>query len=203
MRKQKKHHFIYKTTCNVNGKYYIGMHSTDDLEDGYMGSGKRLWNSLNYHGKDNHSIELLEFCEDRVELRKREKELVNEDLLKEDLCMNLMVGGEGGSSPAQREWTIQQWKKPEYRAKMSKLSSERIKKTHASGKIKYDTFTGKSHTDDTKRKMSDAKKGKYDGKNNPSYGSCWIMKDSESKKVQKEDLNEYLELGWIKGRKMK
>lgn len=28
-RRQKKYHYIYKTTCTVNGKYYIGMHSTE------------------------------------------------------------------------------------------------------------------------------------------------------------------------------
>jgi hypothetical protein len=37
---KKKYHFIYKTTCLITNKYYIGMHSTDDLEDGYVGSRK-------------------------------------------------------------------------------------------------------------------------------------------------------------------
>jgi hypothetical protein len=72
-RKQKKYHYIYKTTCNVNGKYYIGMHSTDNLEDGYMGSGKRLWNSINYHGKETHVKEILEYCKSREELVDLEK----------------------------------------------------------------------------------------------------------------------------------
>lgn len=34
-------HFIYKTTNSVNGKYYKGMHSTDVLDDGYIGSVER------------------------------------------------------------------------------------------------------------------------------------------------------------------
>ena len=72
-RRQKKYHYIYKTTCIVNGKYYIGMHSTDSLNDGYLGSGKRLWRSINYHSKDKHKKVILEFCVDREELKKREK----------------------------------------------------------------------------------------------------------------------------------
>ena len=53
----RKFHFIYKTTCSVNGKYYYGMHSTDDLEDGYIGSGTKLWHSIKKHGLENFKME--------------------------------------------------------------------------------------------------------------------------------------------------
>ena len=214
MRKEKKYNYIYKTTCNVTNKYYVGMHSTDDLNDGYMGSGKRLWFSMNYHGRRNHSIEVLEYYDTRTELREREADLVNEDLLKEDLCMNLKTGGDGGfvneehrqkfiTSDGPKNFAIRLKEDKEFREEHRELVSNNMKKAHANGSIKYDNFKGKSHTDDTKRKMSELMKGKHEGKNNPSYGSCWIMKDDESKKIKKEDLNGYLELGWIKGRKMK
>ena len=73
-RKPHKYHYIYKTTCKVNGKFYIGMHSTSNLEDGYIGSGKRLWNSIRKHGKENHECEILEWLPDRSSLKEREKE---------------------------------------------------------------------------------------------------------------------------------
>lgn len=36
-----------------------------------------------------------------------------------------------------------------------------------------------------------------------AYGTCWIYNDKESKKIKKEDLQFYINNGWIKGRKMK
>src|ERR1035441_3781374 len=96
-RKQKKWHYIYKTTNLVNSKFYIGMHSTDNLEDEYIGSGKYLWNSIRKHGRENFKIEFLEFFENRENLKAREKVLVNENLLKDPMCMNLVIGGEGGA----------------------------------------------------------------------------------------------------------
>ena len=64
-RKGRKYHYIYKITCLKNNRYYIGMHSTDNLEDGYMGGGKRIKNSVKKHGKDAHRKEILEFFESR------------------------------------------------------------------------------------------------------------------------------------------
>ena len=73
------------------------MHSTDDLEDGYFGSGQLLWKSIKKHGKEKHTKEILEFLPSRKKLKDRERELVNEELLSDCLCMNLRVGGEGGA----------------------------------------------------------------------------------------------------------
>ena len=89
----KKIYFIYKTTCVVTNKFYIGMHSTNNIADGYIGSGKRLWYSINKYGKENHICEILEYLNDFKSLKDREKEIVNHELLKDPLCMNLSLGG--------------------------------------------------------------------------------------------------------------
>lgn len=83
---RRKYHYIYKTTCIITNKFYIGMHSTDNLEDSYIGSGKRLWHSINKHGKENHVCEILEFLPNRSSLKAREKEIVNKELINEELC---------------------------------------------------------------------------------------------------------------------
>ena len=90
-RKQKKYHFIYKTTNLLSGRYYIGMHSTNDLEDGYLGSGRRLRYSINKYGVENHKREILEFCDNRSELKSREVEIVNLNEIAKIDCMNLKV----------------------------------------------------------------------------------------------------------------
>jgi hypothetical protein len=68
------------------------------MEDGYLGSGKRLNYSIKKHGKENFKREILEFFESRDLLKKREAELANDDLLKDPKCMNLQHGGGGGFS---------------------------------------------------------------------------------------------------------
>ena len=206
-RKQKKYHYIYKTTNVKNGKYYIGMHSTDDLNDGYIGSGKRLWYSINYHGKDNHVCEILEYCKDREELKLREREIVNEQLLSEDLCMNLCLGGGsgydyinkeginnkvnqcqlGGKANAERLKTDD-----EYREAFFKRVSKQMKDNHIKGKIKtgknvFD-WTDKKHSDETLYKIRESKKGQGKGSLNSQFGSCWITNEKVNKKIKRGDL---------------
>ena len=95
-----KYHFIYKTTDLRTNKYYIGMHSTNNLEDGYMGSGKRISYLLKRYGKESFKFEILEYVPNRILLAEREKQIVNKGLLNDSLCLNLKAGGEGGFTAA-------------------------------------------------------------------------------------------------------
>jgi len=70
------------------------MHSTDKLDDGYLGSGKILTRSIRKYGKDKFVKEILEYCDDRKSLSEMEAEYITEIVVKDKLCMNLTQGGE-------------------------------------------------------------------------------------------------------------
>jgi hypothetical protein len=55
-----------------------------------------LAHSKRKHGIENHFKEILEFCEDKDSLYKREAELVNEQVLVDQMNMNIRLGGKGG-----------------------------------------------------------------------------------------------------------
>ena len=209
-RKQHIYHYIYKTTCKVTGRFYIGMHSTSNLEDGYIGSGKRLWNSINKHGRENHEFEILEYLPDRSSLKEREKEIVNEGLLQDPMCMNLKIGGEGGFSKdvctkggkiagnLHKEKMIND---VEYKEKTLKIASRTFEQCWKDGRIKAkcgkdNPFFGKHHSEKTKDKLRG--KSKQKGELNSQFGTHWINNGFENKKWKK---NETLPDGWIKGRK--
>ena len=92
---RRKFHYVYRIVRD-DGWYYIGMHSTDDLEDGYFGSGSDLWRSINRHGRDKHSKEILEILPDRISLKQREREIIGESWKDDPICLNRMPGGSGG-----------------------------------------------------------------------------------------------------------
>jgi hypothetical protein len=215
-RKEKRYHYIYKITCLKNEKYYIGMHSTFNLEDGYMGGGKRIKNSVKKHGKDAHRKDIMEFFESREDLKNREMQLVNEELLNDPMCMNLNLGGEGGWL---KEWSAKgainannkNWKDPIYAKKMKSVSSDVMKKLWkdpesvrkllvGAGKA----FKGRSHSEETKKKIGNISSNTQKGEKNSQYGTCWIhnLEKTINKKIKKDETKKYLQEGWLMGIKM-
>ena len=209
--KQKKYHFIYKTTDTRNGNFYIGMHSTENLKDGYVGSGTRLKHLIYKHGKEIFNMEILEFLPNRESLKKREIEIVNSDLLLEEKCMNLKPGGYGGFnnkehmmkvSKAGNKEFLEKMQDDEYRKEFSKKLSDANKKQFLDGrreKIYFYNWSGKTHSQETKKKLSEIKKGTGVGENNSVYGRKWMNKGGENKMVKPEEFEFHLLDGWLFG----
>lgn len=88
--------YIYKTTNKVTGKCYIGAHQTEDLADGYLGSGTLLKRALKKYGPANFSKEILQQCASAAEMFEAERQLVTPEFVAQDGNYNLVPGGYGG-----------------------------------------------------------------------------------------------------------
>ena len=198
-KEDKQYHFTYKTTNLTNGKYYLGMHSTNKLSDGYLGSGKRLRHSIRKYGVNNFEFEILKHFANFEEMRDGEIELITDEDIKNLNCMNMKKGGDGG-------WSIEQQRNG--REATNKILKEKYGDDYAL--ILYSNWRS-GLTDDEKneygKKVSDGvKQHKLNnpnfrkGVNNPGYGTCWITNEVENKRVKKADV---LPDGWKYGRVLK
>lgn len=89
------YHFVYRTTNTINGKIYIGKHSTEDLDDGYIGSGKALLRAVNKYGKDAFTREIISYHPTSEDAFIAESELVTEEFVGRHNTYNMMTGGLG------------------------------------------------------------------------------------------------------------
>jgi hypothetical protein len=150
----KKYNFLYKITNKETGEYYIGKHSTDDINDGYFGSGRRIKAAVRKHGMGKFDKEIIEFFQTPEEVNVAEKSLVTEDMIKDPKCMNLCIGGQGG--------TLHDWSDESKKKLSESLSGRDI---HWGGKISA-ANTGRTFGKETKRKMSEARSG--------NKNSAWV-----------------------------
>jgi hypothetical protein len=159
------YHLVYKTTCLINNKIYIGCHSTINLNDNYLGSGTLLKKAIKKYGKENFIREFILVCESRNEAYRKEKEIVNEDFISREDNYNMKIGGEGGFGFVNSRIKLDK----EYKEKIYNKISESIKNLYKEGKLKgwksvmknnwISPFKGMNHSDLTKIKMSESKKG--------------------------------------------
>ena len=86
---------IYKTTCDINDKIYIGQDSKNDPT--YLGSGLLLNRAIEKHGREHFHKELVEVCSSREELNERERFWISElDATNRVIGYNIALGGQGG-----------------------------------------------------------------------------------------------------------
>ena len=160
------HYVIYKTTNLVNHKFYIGKHQTKNLNDGYVGSGKLLKRAIKKYGSENFHTEILHVCRSEKHMNLLEKILVVPD---REINYNLCDGGHGGFGYLNKTGLNNKGKDlkaigkkigSRLKGRKNPRMSEWNKKRHAEGTVKYGTFTGRKHSEETKRKISEARKKK-------------------------------------------
>lgn len=164
---------IYKITNKINSKIYIGqtIRSIEERWKEHAEKGSALYRAIHKYGKENFTIEQIDVAVNRDELDEKEKYWIKHyDSTNKKKGYNLTSGGEHFEIPEER------------RIRMSEI--EQGEKNH---------FYGKHHSDETKRRISEAKKGKHVGENNPNYGK----KHSEEirKKISEQLKSFYAENG--------
>lgn len=84
--------FIYKTTCLIDGNYYIGQHKGYE-DDDYLGSGIELKKAIKKYGEKKFKREILAYANDRVELDLLEAKFVGDKEVNDAKCFNNVPGG--------------------------------------------------------------------------------------------------------------
>lgn len=131
-------HYLYKLV-HTNGRYYIGRHSTKNIDDGYMGSGK--W-PRSIKNKQELSKEILSYYSSYNELLDAEKSLLAEHVGKPS-CMNFNNNPIGFAS-----------------GELNSAKTEKEKHRKAKRVGILNPMFGKTHSDKAKLKMSSNRKGK-------------------------------------------
>lgn len=218
-------YYLYEIRNNLNNKIYVGVHKTNNMNDGYMGSGKIIQNAIQKHGIENFSKVILETFENAKDMYEREAQIVNDQFLLREDVYNLRRGGHGGFEYINKNGisvliSEQRERNPSLIQKASMLGNE-VKRNKAKNDPVYadyltsirkkatqkskennpnGTFYGKKHTAEYKKFMSLIMTEKQSGSNNSQFGTMWITDGAESKKISKTDV---IPDGWKKGRIIK
>lgn len=173
-RYSKKHNVVYQITNLVNGKVYIGAHATNDLADGYMGSGVLIQKAIDKYGNVNFKKEILFEFTNVEDMYAKERELVDSCFIKRLDTYNVVLGGWGGGGVKNRG---PKGKKHLYHP----LTGERVcVESSAVQKLLDEGWT-------------------LGSKHGSRSGTIWIHKGDEKRGVTSEQLGQYLAEGWQKG----
>jgi hypothetical protein len=196
-------HIVYKSTHTATGRFYLGIHSTEDLADGYLGSGYALLRMVKKYGKPAFSREILRLELSRESAQEWEKTLVQE-FISHPLCVNIAEGGTGGVKGHKRihhpESLVEKTVSPE-------LLPEFLENGWLSGLAKART-TGLVwiHKDSTRRRVQRdevvalQEAGWLTGAGfNPADSTVWVHRDAERLRVDPIEAECLFAQGWLAG----
>lgn len=223
-----RYFYFYKITNLLNNHFYYGVHCTNNLNDNYMGSGKRLKYAINKYGIINFKKEILKYFNSKEEAFEYEEYIVNEELIQDPNCYNLTKGGNGS-------WLHNKGKITVKDKNGNTFDVEKNDQRYLSGEVKFihkGTTTVKDkdgncfrvnindsryisgelvsvNTGVPKKKSSVEKMKKslreyykthrnnwVTGKNHPNYNTTFVTKNNKSIRINRNELDNYINNGW-------
>lgn len=224
-----KFYYTYKITLlkgSFTGHYYYGQHITSNINDGYCGSGTKLINYYNKYGKkegETYIKEIIQFYNNEDELNEAEYELIGDKYENDEMCINLVGGGKGGSKSSETKEKLRQ-------KTLLQFKDEAKKELH-----RQKTIEGMHKEDNWERYIESVKNRDMNGEKNPFYGKkhkpeviekdrqahlgkkyseetkqkhrdkvknrIWIHLNDNEKWIDKDYLDYWLDDGWSIGRK--
>ena len=138
--------FNYITTNIINNKQYVGAHITDNIDDGYLGSGLILKKAIQKYNKKNFTKEILCFCNDVSTSYFNEGIYIAEYNTLQPNGYNISPkGGNCGKGSTSKE---------------TKKLISKANKGKSRNKGEKNSFFGKKHTEECKKKLSESLKGR-------------------------------------------
>jgi hypothetical protein len=218
----KTYYYLYQIINKLNNKIYVGVHKTDNLNDGYMGSGKILNRAIKKYGVENFEKDILIYFNTAEEMFAKEKEIVTDEFLLREDTYNLRRGGSGGFDYINKDIEFRKSKNRKareatdsilevkwgsnWRSTLGKLASinahtesSKLKRKQTRKNLGIVSDTSKMNTPEvnTKRKERFKEIGHQQGEKNSQAGTMWITNKVENKKIKKTDS---IPDGWNKGR---
>lgn len=193
----KKFNYVYKLTLKSDPSiFYIGKRSTNNENDNYMGSGKALKSYKEKYGKDCFNKEILSYWDTAEEALLEEQRLVTSELVKDEHCLNRIVGG-GNFDTLGCKWgnrTEEQNKRNSEAHKGLKQSDETKLKRSVAMALKwqdpeYQKTQKKSRKNrDYKTHLSQLSKQRQ--------GQVCLIKEGKWKYVGQDEVQKFIDLGW-------
>lgn len=181
--------YIYCITNLVNGKNYIGQRTLAKGRtfetDTYRGSGKLLWQAYEKYGKENFRRTCViqgNFTKEQIDRFERCMIRIQRFLGKAEY--NIADGGQGWNEGLRAAYEAAIHTES-YKRNHSAAMKKAVENGHMKGWTKHDTFKGRHHSEDTKKKISEtAKKQNRSGSNNGSFGKHWFTNGIENVKCE-------------------
>lgn len=162
--------YIYKITNLINNKVYIGQCSKDVSETvNYYGSGKLIRLAVEKYGIEAFEKTVLEECSSKEELNIKEREYIQKYNSIEN-GYNISVGGNGGN--------LGELVNQKISGTVTRLWRDGVYEG-----VEFPGFSGKSHSDETKRKLSELQRGNLAYWYNKEFSYDHKRKISESTKL--------------------